>query len=271
MTDTTNRTRFREHAKAAFKKVPNSRHYALDDAALDALAAIASEWQQERASRDLNFDPDALAKFFGDELAPHVPAMVQRTPGDAPPIPKPWLDQVTGQTAKNPYADDPPDLVSITLLEQADSQLAAHLKRIAGGITYSYLHELRQGEARRARLAKIQYGAAEHERNPFRKADAITEQSRLMTDDPELAVVYKAEAEASPLRVPWQPQHRNMTAMAKLSVADPSLGRLTRQAEALLERWTRDELAAARAAEERAREQRIAAEQRLSVPAPKLQ
>ncbi len=86
-----------------------------------------------------------------------------------------------------------------------------------------------------------------------------------MTDDPELAAFYKAEAE--PLRLPWQTGHRNLTMQGRLSAAAPELGALVRQAEATLEHWTRDELARARQAEEKAREQRIAAEQRLGAKA----
>ncbi len=52
MTDTTDRlTRWREHAKAAFKKVPNSRHYAADAAALDAPAALVCVWHELAAAR----------------------------------------------------------------------------------------------------------------------------------------------------------------------------------------------------------------------------
>ncbi|MBA3442055.1 MAG: hypothetical protein H0T92_19520 [Pyrinomonadaceae bacterium] len=59
-------TRWREHAKAAFKKVPNGRQYAADDGALDALAALACAWQEQRAKNNLKFEPDALVKFFGE-------------------------------------------------------------------------------------------------------------------------------------------------------------------------------------------------------------
>ncbi len=268
MTDTTtiNRTRWRAHARDAFKPVPNSRFYALDDAALDALAAFASEWQQDRASRDITFELSSLKQVFG-ELSKHVPTMVQHKPGDAPPTPKLWTDPVSGQPANNPYADDPKDVSSIAVLEMHDPLLAAHLKRTANGASYSYLHELQQAEAKRARLADIKYGSMEHEKNPFRdkSASGLTAQSQLLALDRELAAFYKVEAE--PLTLPWQPGFKNMTSMSLLSLADPLLGRLARQAEQLLEQWTKDELSAARQAEEQARAQRIAAEQRLGAKA----
>lgn len=266
MTDTPDiQTKWRRHAKASLTAIPNSRSYALDDAALDALAALAFEWQNERAQRELPFEPAELTKLFV-ELAAQVPGMVQKKPGDAPPTPKPWPDPVSGLPAQNPYAADPPDVASITLLEQADPALAEHLKRTAKGTSYVFLHELRQAEAKRARLANIRYGAAEHERNPFRLGiDGVREQSLLMTKDRELALVFQAEAE--PVRLPWQSDSRDLTVQARISARDPSLGALVRQAESLLESWTRDELAAARSAEASAREHRIAAEMRLGVPA----
>lgn len=267
MTDTTDRRiLWRDHALAAFKKVPNSRHYALADGSLDALAALAWEWQQERAQRDQNFELDELTKFFR-ELAAHVPGMVQKKPGDAPPTPQRWLDPVSGQPAANPYAADPPDVQSITLLEQADPALAAHLKRTAKGTTYAYLHELKMAEAQRVRLKNIPYGAAEHAQNPFcQGVEAVVEQSKLMGEDREKAQLYQTEA--VPLTLPWQAGlPRNITQRARISSANPALGALLNQAESKVKEWTRDDLAAARTAEEKARAQRISAEKRLGVPA----
>ncbi len=267
-TPTAHLEKWRSHAKAAYRKVPRSRDYALDDGALDALASLTCVWQRERAQEDINFDLDDLTEFFG-EVAVHIPALVQPSPGEAPPTANTaWVDEITGQPAPNPWASDPPDLRSQAAVERHDPALAEHLKRIAkAGVTYALLAEMREAAARQERLAAIRYDESDHRNNAFRVPHALTAQSELKTADPLTAEVFQREAQ--PLTLPWQVGHGNMTAMAQLSNANPAFGKLARQAAELLQQWTRNELAVARAAEEQAREQRIAAEMRLKVPGPK--
>ncbi len=235
--------KWRLHAKAAYRKVPRSRYYALDDGALDALASLTCVWQRERAQEDINFDLGDLTEFFG-EVAVHIPQLVQPSPGEAPPTANTaWVDSITGQPAPNPWATDPPDLRSQVVLQRADPALAQHLERIAkdGGVpTYRYLFELREQEAKRQRLAAIRYGEAEHRDNSFRDPTALTRQSELKTADSLTAEVFQREAQ--PLTLPWQVGHGNMTAMAQLSNANPAFGKLARQAAELLQQWTLGEL-----------------------------
>lgn len=258
--------KYRDHARAALRKVPHNRCYALDDSATDALGALLATWQEERAQRGLNYDADEAVKFLA-ELAKHIPQLVQAKPSDvAQSPPQAWVDEITNRPAKNPFTE-PQDVTSQVLLQKHEPALAEHLKRIArdGGVRYSYLIELREAEAARQRRAAIAYTAADHtpQRNPF-LSDNVTAQNKLMHEDPERAAFYRTEAE--PVRLPWQPGCQNMSVMSRISAADPQLGELVRKAEALIEQWTRDELHAARAAEEHARAARIAAEQRLALP-----
>ncbi len=260
------------HTPPAFKKVPHARYWAADHDTYTELGGLSCAWYESRRKDLPTFVTDDLTELF-TEVAPHIPGMLQaKLDKELPPI-SAWVDPVSGQQARNPFAE-PQDIASQVLLTKHDPRLAEHLKRLAkdgGAPSYAYLHEIHEAEAARQRARAIEYGPREHtaENNPFLDPHAITKQSALQTADPELVAYFKAEAAASPIRLPWSPSHGNMTLMAKLSVANPALGRLARKAGELLQQWTRDEFTVARAAEEQARAQRIAAEMRLKVPGPK--
>ncbi len=53
----------REHVEAVFPTVPGNRAYAAPEETLDALAALAAVWQQERAAKQkpLAYAPPALS------------------------------------------------------------------------------------------------------------------------------------------------------------------------------------------------------------------
>ncbi len=266
MNDNHRRETFREHVRVVFPEVPGARIYALDDPAEVSLAAFTDRWQE---ARDTGFSRPALRDMLA-ELSVHIPGMVQQRPATGAPAATPtvWRDEVTNATARNPWDGDPSqqDVASQVAVMKYDPELGRHLQRLArdGGVTYRYLVELREAEAKRLRRASFVYNAKTHELNPFRDPAKLTEQSRLMAEDKELGQFYQDEAK--PLTFPWQVGNKNLTLMAKLSNANPAFGKLARQAETLLESWSKDELAVARQAEEQARAARVAAEMRLKVP-----
>ncbi len=199
-----------QHAEPALKRTPNVRYWAFDHDAKTATGALACTWYKARVRKDPTTSPfhtGDLSAFYG-EVAPHVPGMLQEKPDkELPPI-SAWVDPVSQQQARNPFAE-PQDIASQVIVTKTNPRLAEHLRRIAkdNGVSYAYLHEIRAAEEARKRRRAIQYGAAEHtvENNPFLDPQAITKQSALMTADPELALFYKREAEASPIRLPWSP------------------------------------------------------------------
>ena len=255
------------HAEAVVRKA-GLRYWALDDGSRRAFGSLLAERQKDRAAEGKNYDPDEAAEYVRDEVAPLVPGLLQDRPtAEAPPVSQVWRDPATDEPARNPWSD-PQDVQSQAAVQKHDPALAAHLQRIAeGGTTYALIAELREAEERRKRLAAIRYGEAEHRANPFRDSTKLDAQSRMMAADPELGEVYKREAQ--PLTLPWQVGHRNMTEMGRISAGNPKLGELIRKAEALLEQSNRDALVRARQAEETARRERVALEQKLVAPPPK--
>ncbi len=249
--------KWRAHAKAAFKEIPNSRWYAFTDENKDAFAAVAEAWHEERVQRGISgFTDGDLAKFFS-ELAKHVPRLVQEKPDSAAPKPEQWIDPVTKEVPRNPWSD-PQDLESQAVLLKHDPHLAEHLRRTAKGVSYKFLAEMREADVARARAASISYGAAEHERNPFITGD-ITAQMRLQKDDPQLAAVYKREAE--PLQLPWGVgPSKNLTILSRLHRANQEAASIVQRAETLQHQWLKEQLARSRETEQTARAQREKAE-----------
>ena len=161
-----------------------------------AIAAVLALWQRDRAERlHEGFDPTKAAEWLESVLPEFFPGAMQswRPPDHEPTQPKPWVDEITGQPARNPWAD-PPDVTSQQLLLKRDPQLAEHLKKTAKGISYKMLIEQRDAAEARKVLRDFTYNAETHNKNPF-IVGTITEQMEFAKKRPCAVVdAYKYEA-----------------------------------------------------------------------------
>ena len=70
------------------------------------------------------------------------------------------------QDAKNPWSD-PPDPTSQMEVEQRDPKLAAPLKAVRDGVSYSLLIKQRDEREARAKIRELPYSKKEHRSNVF--------------------------------------------------------------------------------------------------------
>ncbi len=239
-----------EHGIAAFKLVPNSRHYAADERAHAALGALCAAFVEPNRAAGRNFSRHEFAEVL-ESLTQFMPSLVQQRPSPEPKAPTPWRDEVTGQTARNPY-EKPQDFESIRILERRDPLLAAHLKAIAGGVSYAYLAKIEDEKAERETLRKLPYGETEHKQNVF-LSGTLTEQGQF-TKLIHPAVVQFYRREAEPLEIPLN----NLTLRGQLFKKDGRLHELVKRASEILTAWQKEDRA--RLAEMRAETDRKLAE-----------
>ena len=250
---------FRSHVREALEKIPGARFYALDETNFDSLALLGISWQEDRAERGEKFSASEFRDFMAEVVA-SVHSLRQERPDDPLPLPKKlWTDPITGASPRNPFSD-PSDLESQAILVEREPELAGHLKRIANGVSYAHLAELRDKEAARARIAAIAYSEAEHHTNPFRGND-LQAQGQLNRENPELAAFYKREAE--PVRLPWQPGVKNLTSLGQLTAKAPHVAKLAHRAVELQRQRLAEQKAAAQQAKADAEEKLRAAEKLL--------
>src|SRR4029453_13122815 len=110
--------------------------------------------------------PSSHQEFFGiiEKLNQAGVNLLQKRPSDPPPVPKPWLDPVTGEALPNPWKTK--NLKAQSVLEQRDPQLAAHFKAMAED-PYGTLAKMQDDEAQRQSLSSVAYGEAEGRLNVF--------------------------------------------------------------------------------------------------------
>jgi hypothetical protein len=149
----------------------------------------------------------------------------------------------------NPFDSKNPDRASQNILLRVAPELAKHLQRIANGVSYSYLNELREKAAEVLRLNSIPYDAEAHKRNPFVTGNR-SEQNRLLQDDRVKAEVYRKESE--PITLPWSPLV-NRTILNRALHESPAIGQAMSVAADLAQVWRERELEAVQKAEQEAR------------------
>lgn len=86
-------------------------------------------------------------------------------------------------------------------------------------------------------------------------------QGQLIRDNPELAELYKREAE--PVRLPWSLGAKNFTSLGRLSARSPHIGKLAHRASELQRQRIADQATRAKAEVEAARERQQQAERLL--------
>ena len=160
------RETFTQRALEAFKKVPNNRHYALDFKSENEVGAVLLAYRDITLENGGGFDMVELTKVF-ETLSQDLPGLVQDRPDPEQEIPKLPVDETTGEQALNPWKKGSENLSDQMLVEQRDPKLAAHLKAIANGVSYSLLYKQRDERERREKLRQLRYTGAEHKQNPF--------------------------------------------------------------------------------------------------------
>src|SRR5262245_24121370 len=126
-------------ALEAYRKLPTTigyhRAYALTPDAERVLGVLAAAMCQRRVAEgrtDLDgVPPSSHQEFFNiiEALSQAGVNVIQNRPGDAPPLPKPWVDPVTNELLDNPWRTK--DLKAQSLLAQRDPSLAAHYRAMA--------------------------------------------------------------------------------------------------------------------------------------------
>ncbi len=242
-------------ARAVYEKLPLNRAYALDSVGLQSLGALAAAWheryvaEQTSLGKSTSHSLEMIVPVFA-EMATYVPALLQQRPAAEPSAPIVWTDPITGEPAKNPFAE-PQDLTSQSVIEAHDPALAAHLKQVAKGVTYSGLAKQRTEAAGRAKVRDLVYGEAEHKRNPFVRptTDMLSTKSPRpnMTkigefsgaNPPEVVEFYRREGTVD-VRLPWRPRH--ITQLMQLGSHNPPLRLLAGRAEEIEQAWIQDDL-----------------------------
>ena len=231
----------------AYQQLPKTigyiRTYALDDTSKKALAILAEAMSQMRAAQGRN-KPDSVpspwAEFHGiiKSLADAGCNLLQQRPADASPLPKPWVNPITGEPLPAPTTPD-----EKAILAKQDPELMRWFDELTKH-PYAAVAKYNEAEAQRQTLSSIQYGEKEHKLNPFR-GDNQTAQGEFVKRDPELAKFY--EVEARPVEIPIFGKNRNQTVVGRLS-KNPSMAALVQVAARIHEQWNAEDRLSAEAA-----------------------
>jgi hypothetical protein len=218
----------------------NPRKYAFTNEARDGGAVMTAAVRERRNTegRYLDDKPSLREEVTAliEKLAAAGVNILQKRPGDAKPLPKPWVDPVTGQPLPPPT-----DLTGKMFLRKHDPDLADHYDGMQKD-PYGYVQSLREKEARRQLLAEIPYGKNEHAVNPFRGTDMRAQNNLIKSATPDLVEFYKAEAKD--VEIPLFGKNRNLTIEGRLA-KDPSTFALVKMAQRIHEQWTAEDKLAA--------------------------
>jgi hypothetical protein len=187
------RRKLARFAVDALHKLPRARLYALNAESKDALACLAAAIKADRAARNLTDDdaPTAQSQMVAllERLAKAGVNLQQVRPETEPkPLPKPWIDPVTGQSLPPPT-----DITGKTLLRKFDPALADHYDAMERD-PYGHIQSLHEAAAKREALAKATYGEQEHEINPFKTGDRKMQDAVVKSGPDELVAFYQREA-----------------------------------------------------------------------------
>jgi len=157
--------------------------------------------------------------------------VLQKRPGDPPPLPKVWRDPVTNEPLPNPWRTK--DLKAQTLLQQRDPDLAAHYKAMADD-PYGTLAKMQDETAARVAMEATPYGESEHAVNPFRGNDPTAKALFIKNAPPGL--VEFCQNEAKDVEIPLFGKNRNLTVEGRLA-KDPSTLALMKVAQQVRDAW----------------------------------
>ena len=180
----------------AYQKVKHNRAYALDEQNKIALAALARAMFERRIAEGrshMDAQPSSWQEFFEiiGKLAASGANVLQRRPGNPPPLPKQWRDPVSLETLPNPWKTK--DLKAQSLLQVRDPELAAHYKAMAAD-PYGTIAKMQDELAARATLEQVPYSDSEHSVNVFRGNDQTAKALFIKNASPGLVAFYQNEA-----------------------------------------------------------------------------
>jgi hypothetical protein len=233
-------------ALEAYAKVKHNRAYALDEQGKVALGALARAMFIRRDGEGrshMDAKPSSWEEFFGiiDKLAAAGANVLQKRPGDPPPLPKVWRDPVTLQPLPNPFAKNTTDLKAQTILAQRDPELAAHYKAMAAD-PYGTLAKMQDETAARVTMEAIPYGESEHSVNVFRGNDQTAQALFIKNAPPGLVEFCKNEAKD--VEIPLFGKMRNLTIEGQLA-KDPAPFALMKVAQQIQDTWRSEDTRAA--------------------------
>jgi hypothetical protein len=229
-------------ALESYTRLKHHRFYALTPEAKNTLAVFASALAQKRAAEGRsNSDQPSMREEMAqliEKIAAAGVNLLQKRPGDAPPLPKPWTDPVTGAALPNPFDRSAPDLKAQTILGKRDPTLAEHYRQMAAD-PYGTLAKYQDDEAERKALLAIPYDENVHKLNPFLGTNE-TAKADFVKRDPDLAKFYQEEAH--PVEIPLFGKNRNLTIGGRLA-KDPATFALLKVAQRIHEQWNAEDKA----------------------------
>jgi len=233
-------------ALEAYGKTKNNRAYALPDEAKVALGALARAMfvrRIEEGRSHTDAKPTSWQEFFSiiQRLADAGANVLQRRPGEAKPLPKPWLDPITNEPLPNPWKTK--NLKGQSILQKRDPALAAHFQAMSED-DYGTLAKYQDAEAARVATEQIPYGETEHAVNPFRVDDLAGQSAFIKSAPAALVEFYRSEAQD--VEIPLFGKNRNLTVESRLA-KDPATFAFMKVAQTIRDTWAREDRAAAQA------------------------
>ena len=195
-------------------KVPDGRGHAMVDDQNARRAGAAMVRAFLAAIGKLSIIDTALWIKFLSRIGEKVDSMTQRhwRPGPEQPLPKMWVDEVTGQTLPNPWQTG--DERGKTILRLRDPALAAFLEKFASS-PYDTLASMADGKEQRQRLRDAVYARKEHDGNPWRGAPDMAAQTAFVKEYPALVESWRWEAK-TPVTLPWSAVNPNRTELGRV-------------------------------------------------------
>ena len=144
---------FRDRAIEAYRKAKDNRAYCVGLAEANELGAIAVAYRDVVNENGSRFEMTELTKCF-EQLAQDIPGLRQNRPEPEEAVPTLPLD-VNGNPAQNPWQKGFKNVSEQMAVEKRDPKLAAYLREISKGISYSMLFAQQDERARREKLRQL--------------------------------------------------------------------------------------------------------------------
>jgi len=235
------RTSAEAFAMKALSEMKHHRIYALPPQARIVLAALARAMFVKREAegrKDMDGkEPSAHKEFFTliEALAKAGCNILQARPNELAPIPALWTNPLTGQPLPPPKG-----IGERTLLQKLDPSLLQMFDALEKE-PYQTVAKMREDEARREAMAKIEYNESTHLANPFCRNDESAK-AELFKRDPMLAQF--CQQEARPVELNLFGAQRDLTVRGRLT-KDPAAATIVELAEKIIQLWRQEDKAAA--------------------------
>jgi hypothetical protein len=235
----------RESAQAfaikAYEQMPHHRMYALNQPAKVALGVLARAMfvrRQAEGRSDMDGKPPSAHKeFFAlvEALAKAGCNILQARPNESPAIPALWINPLTNRPLPAPKTPD-----ERALLAKRDAELLRLFDALEKE-PYRVVQQMREDEAKREAMTKIESNENTHLANPFCRNDESAK-AELFKRDPMLAQF--CQQEARPVELNLFGAQRDLTVRGKLT-KDPAAATIVELAEKIHQQWRMEDKAAA--------------------------